>query len=168
MMNYVSKLIIVTALVAVTALGVSSVNAQSVTMPALYDQSGTQVNSANSTSRLQAGTYYLNNNGTNEVYYYGNGNYYDPRTMTYWGTNTNSNGAAGTGIINLSASLAQTNTNTNTGNTGTGDTTTGSDTTLTPGVPNTGAGGAALTNWLLLIGSISALSLIVYASRRTA
>lgn len=153
MINYISKLIIVTALVLATALSVLSVNAQTYTMPALYDQQGNQVNDADNTTPLNAGKYYLNSNGTNEVYYYGNGNYYDPRTLIYWGTQTYTNGAEGATIMNLSQSIAQTN---------------AGNTTVTPGVPNTGAGGAALTNWLMLIGGLSALSLIVYASRRTA
>ncbi len=145
MKNYFSKIIIVIAFVAITALSSLQVHAQTMSMPVFYDVNGNEVNTNNDGSFLQAGTYYRNSNGTGEVFYYGNGRFYDPSTMTYWGSEVNSTGASGVAISNLTPTFAQDNSG-----------------VFTPGVPNTGAGGQAVTNWLMLAGVVLALGAVAY------
>ena len=102
--------------------------AQTATMPALYNQNGAEVNSGSGT--LGAGYYYLGggpSQGGHQVYYYGNGTYYDATTQTYGGSVTDPNGTAGV-VLNYA-----------------------NTTTTVPGVPNTGAGGQAASNWLVLL-----------------
>ena len=118
--------------------GSSGVHAQATTMPVLYDQNGTAVN--NSTTVLGAGYYYLNGSpaqGGHQVYYYGNGTYYDPATQSYGGSVSDPNGTAGVSLNYVAP-------------------------TVTPGVPNTGAGGMAAYNWAVLI--ISGLALVASAT----
>lgn len=65
-------------------------------MPALFNQNNSQVNGG--TGYLSAGYYYLGggpSSGAVQVYYYGNGTFYNPNTMTYGGSITNPNGTAG-------------------------------------------------------------------------
>lgn len=116
-------------------------SAAEATMPVLYNQSGQAMN-VNTTTALPAGYYYLGTGGTHQVYYYGNGTYYDPSTGTYGGSAVNDpNGTAGVSLGYSSAVTAPgyvTNAN-------------GS----APGVPNTGAGGDATATWITL--AISAL-----------
>ena len=91
-------------------------------MPILYDQNGNQVNATNGS--IPAGYYYLNapqSQGGHQVEYYGNGTYYDPTTQTYGGS-INSNSSTGTS----------------------------NSSSVTPGAPNTGEGGMAAYNWLIL------------------
>lgn len=110
-------------------------------MPVLYNSSGSALNNSGA-NNMSAGWYYLSNG--NQVYYYGNGTYYDPASGTYGGSISNPNGTAGyvypmTGTSNV-----------------------GSGAYTTPGVPNTGGGGNAGTNWALL--AISALGAILGAT----
>ena len=153
MYNYLSKLIIVALFVFVGVSFSLSANAQTITMPVLYNQQGNVVNMPNNGSSLSAGTYYTNNNGTGVVYYYGNGRYYDPATMTYWGSSVNPNGSSGSAISILDPN-------------GFTPVTTGTYTTVTPGVPNTGAGGYATENWIILaVGTLIVLGLSYGATK---
>jgi hypothetical protein len=144
-----SKLIITTIIFAITLGFAVNANAQS-TMPVFYDQSGSQVDMNN----LQAGTYYRNNNGTGEIYYYGNNRYYDPSTMTFWEGNTNLTQSFSQGGIYGGGTPV-------TPGAGTGNVN-----TVTPGVPNTGAGGEAVLNWSILAASILAILAVTYAATR--
>ncbi|MDQ2933020.1 MAG: hypothetical protein M3Q80_01410 [bacterium] len=103
---------------------VSAVSAQTNSMPALYDESGGQVNESNSS--LPAGYYFLDADaGTDSrVYYFGNGTYFDLSTGGYGGEASNASGQAG---VESSAGV-----------------------TMIPGVPNTGSGGQSPVLWLLL------------------
>ncbi len=99
------------------------------TMPVLYNQSGQAVNNG-TTGPLAAGYYYLQPNqpGT-QVYYYGNGTYFDPVTGLYGGSAVNDPyGIAGVSLGYSSTVLQPT----------------------TPTVPNTGAGGNAGVTWAIL------------------
>ncbi len=62
-----------------------------VLMPALYSQTGIQVN----TGAFYVAAGYYNLSGGQQVYYYGNGTYYNPATRTYGGSVLNSSGKAG-------------------------------------------------------------------------
>jgi hypothetical protein len=64
-------------------------------MPALFNQTGMQVNKT--TSYLNAGRYYLSTGGL-QVEYYGNGTYYNSAIGQYGGSVTNSNGTAGVSL----------------------------------------------------------------------
>jgi hypothetical protein len=115
-------------------------------MPALYNSSGTEVNST--TASLAAGYYYLGlpSAGGHQVEYYGNGTYYDPTTMTYGGSVNDPSGMAG---VSLGYNASGT----------------------TIGLPNTGAGGNAGLNWAILgIAGIVAIAGMAYlgATRRHA
>ena len=97
--------------------------------PVFYTQTGQALNPAG--SALNAGYYYLSNGV--QVYYYGNGTYYNPTTQTYGGM--------------IFGGVAVT----------------------TPTVPNTGAGGQATMNWLLLASSaLVFLGGAAYVTRRAA
>ena len=99
------------------SVGMTAASAQTTaTMPILYSQTGSAVNVASNTS-LSAGWYYLQSNGSSasQVYYYGNGTYYNANTGQYGGSVGDPNGTAGVSL----------------------------NYTSTPGIPNTGAGGAA-------------------------
>jgi hypothetical protein len=110
-----------------TASGVQAV------MPVLYNASGQPVN-VNTTGPLAAGYYYLGTGATQQVYYYGNGVFYNPGTGVYGGSAVNDpNGTSG---VALGYST---------------DVTNPSSVTTTPGVPNTGAGGEATATWITLI-----------------
>lgn len=111
------------------------------TMPVFYNAQGQQVNGAGSAA-LPAGYYYLQPNGQGQqVYYYGNGTYYDPSIGQYGGSVSNPNGTAGANLGYTNGTVGQ------------------YDNTTTPGVPNTGAGGGALAAWLTLILAGSAVVL---------
>lgn len=101
------------------------------TMPTLYDQSGNVVNST-AASKLGPGYFYLSPGGQQQVYYYGNGTFYNPATGTYGGSVNNPRGTAGVdlGYVNSGTAIA-----------------------ANPGVPNTGAGGDAPMNWAVLAAS---------------
>lgn len=150
-----------------------------VTPPTLYNQSGASVNGYNSaTNSLTPGWYYTKTGSPR--YYYANGVYYDPANQTYGGSilypgatgpQSGSTGAADATISGSSAAAlgsnppatASTTSSSNSNSTGisgtvvnTSPTTAGvmnPDGTFTPGVPNTGVGGAALSGWLALIAS---------------
>ena len=112
------------------------------TMPVLYNQSGMSVNSG--AGPLAAGYYYVNagpSQGGQQVYYYGNGTFYNATTMTYGGGVSDPNGTAGV-MLNYSQPV-------------------------TPGVPNTGAGGMATTNWIVLsVATLALVGSVVYISRK--
>jgi hypothetical protein len=134
------------------AVMVPAVHAQvTATMPVIYNQAGAAVNLTN--SYLPAGYYYLGNNpaGTHQIYYYGNGTFYDPSIQQYGGSVGDPNGTYGVslGYIIPSGTVSG-----------------------TAGLPNTGLGGDAVMNWSIL--AISALIAIAgsgylaAASRRMA
>jgi hypothetical protein len=62
-------------------------------MPTLFNSNNTAVNTG--TGFLAAGYYNL---GGHQVYYYGNGTFYDPSTQTYGGSISNPKGTAGTSL----------------------------------------------------------------------
>jgi len=64
------------------------------TMPALYNQNSSEVNQGS--GYLTAG-YYRMSNGV-QVYYYGNGTFYDPSVGIYGGSINNLNGMAGVSL----------------------------------------------------------------------
>ena len=117
-------------LVAVFIIGAQTSHAQTLsTMPFLYNTNGDVVNSPGS-SPLAAGYYYVGGGPSQdgqEVNYYGNGVYYNMTTQTYGGSITDPNGTAGISINSVAPG------------------------TPALGAPNTGAGGVATTNWLILI-----------------
>ncbi len=127
-----------------TILGPISVFAQQqATMPALYDQSGNQVNNGNTS--VPAGYYYLQPGGqmNSRVYYLGNGTYYNPSTGMYGGSINNPSGKSGVPLGYSEAVLA----------------------VNAPGVPNTGTGGDAFYTWMMLIVSgIVAIAGVIYAA----
>jgi hypothetical protein len=146
-MNSYMKTFLIALAFLVGVGGVSMVSAQSLaTMPVLYNQNGAAVNTG--AGSLIAGYYFLGGSqaqGGHQVYYYGNGTFYDPTTLTYGGSVRDPSGTAG---VNL-----------------------GYGTTVTPGLPNTGLGGDAATNWIVLgIMALVAVSGVTYLgmSRRTA
>lgn len=112
-------------------------------MPTLYDQSGNPVNTTN--THLQAGNYYLSTGGQHQVYYYGNGTYYDASIGQYGGSVSNPNGTSGAGLgyVNSTATVVAS----------------------APGVPNTGAGGDAPVTWAILVAS--ALIVLIGAAALT-
>jgi hypothetical protein len=141
MKSYLKNSIISVVCAAALALGsvaaMAQTSADSAVMPQLYNQSGAVVNSGN--TALPAGYYYLGGTpaqGGHQVYYYGNGTYYDPTTQTYGGSVSDPNGTAGVALNYSTSPIAS-----------------------TPGVPNTGAGGDGVMNWLLL--SISAMTVLL-------
>src|SRR4051812_1936413 len=131
MIKSTSYAVIGAVMIANMVLPIAASAQTAATMPVLYNQSGMQINAGN-TSALPAGYYYLGTGGTRQVYYYGNGTYFDPATGEFGGSVNNPSGQAG---VNLGY---MTNTGVYTGSTGTTGTT-GSGST--PGVPNTGSGG---------------------------
>lgn len=109
-----------------TASGVQAV------MPVLYNANSQPVN-VNTTGPLAAGYYYLSTGAVQQVYYYGNGVYYNAATGVYGGSAVNNpNGTAGVAL-------------------GYSTDVTSPTTVVTPGVPNTGAGGEAMATWITLI-----------------
>jgi hypothetical protein len=92
-----SLIVSITAVAAIPA--VSFAQFQGATMPALYDQNGTQANVGN--GYLIAGYYYLGNSptsGGHQIYYYGNGTYYDGTIGQYGGSVNDQNGTAGVAL----------------------------------------------------------------------
>lgn len=117
---------------------------ESGTMITLYNSSGQPVNTVSGTS-LPAG-YYSTASG-DQIYYYGNGTYYDSTTGMYGGSVNDPTGLAGTYYYNAPTPV-----------------TTG--TYVTPGVPDTGMGGEAGFNLLMLLASgLVFASGAVYLSR---
>lgn len=108
-------------------------------MPVLYSSTGTAMNTSG-TSSLGAGYYYLSPGGQ-QVYYFGNGTYYNPATGEYGGNIGNPTGRAGSYTATYYP-VAQAPTQTVPGV---------ADNSLTPGVPNTGAGGGSLAAWVTLV-----------------
>lgn len=106
----------IVALFAVSAF-VGAVYAEEVTMPILYNAEGVAVNTGDDV--LPEGYYFLDAGGNREVYYYGDGTYYDLTTANYHGNSGNPTGKAGVFTVN--------------------------DTEA--GVPNTGVGSASFRNW---------------------
>ncbi len=102
------------------------------TMPTFYNASGQTVNVGTATA-LPAGYYFLSPGGQ-QVYYYGNGTFYNPATGMYGGSVANPNGLSG---VTLGYSTVV------------GDTSYVAANTY-PGVPNTGMGGEALATWITL------------------
>ena len=111
---------------AATVGGALTASAQTATMPALYNSAGMQVNNSN-TGALPAGDYFLAPGASTntEVYYYGNGTYYDSTTGMYGGSVADPNGTAGITINSTGA----------------------------PGVPDTGFGGDSAAVWMTLLAS---------------
>jgi hypothetical protein len=142
-----SKLIL-SALVLGCVLAVSTaVSAQTTgTMPTLYNSSGQSVNTSGGT--LQRGYYFLSPSGTgSQVYYYGDGTYYNFATGAFEGNVANSTGGAGSYMIPAAT----------TGGSGTGG---------TVGIPNTGVGGDAGVAWAVLAMSAFAAALgVLYIVR---
>jgi len=139
-----TKYVYISLMALVVLFGVTlvpAVHAQSVaTMPVIYNQAGAAVNM--STGYLPAGYYYLGNNpaGTHQIYYYGNGTFYDPSIQQYGGSVGDPNGTYGVSLGYIIPSS-------------------------TVGLPNTGAGGNSFSTWTLLI--VSTLVAIVGASYMT-
>ncbi len=129
-MKRTASLFIGAALLAASAILPLAAMAQTnqAMMPTLYDQSGNPVNAG--TAAVPAGYYYLSTGSQHQVYYYGNGTYYDASIGQYGGSISNPNGTSGAGLgyVNSSSVIAS-----------------------VPGVPNTGFGGDASGNWTLLI-----------------
>ena len=121
------------ALLPLAASAQTTVSGVQAVTPVLYNASGQPVN-VNTTGPLAAGYYYLGTGATQQVYYYGNGVYYNPSTGVYGGSAVNNpNGTSG---VALGYST---------------DVTNPASVTTTPGVPNTGAGGEATATWVTLI-----------------
>jgi hypothetical protein len=115
-----------TLILAAAGLAGAVVANAATTMPALYNSAGIEVNNGNTTP-LATGYYYLAPGASlsTQVYYYGNGTYYDSTTGTYGGSVADPNGTAGVTINGSSA----------------------------PGVPDTGAGGNAVAVAMTLLAS---------------
>ena len=122
--SYVATAAVIAAMIALPLAAF----AQTATMPVLYNSAGVAVNQGNTTP-LIAGYYFLapGDQASTEVYYYGNGTYYDQTTGLYGGSVSDPNGTAGV-ALNYSASV-----------------------TAVPSVPNTGVGGNAAIVWAILI-----------------
>ena len=125
------SLLILSLIMTVLLVSFAGVNAQTTTgsqnatMPVLYDEDGTSLNTE-ANERLDAGWYYLQSG--RQVYYDGAGVYFDPATGLYGGSSANPNGTAGV-ILNYVPYTG---------------------TIMTPGVPNTGLGGNATLTWVIL------------------
>ena len=112
--------------IAVSSIAVTAVNAQTVgTMPMLFNQNNVEVNGSN--TYLAAG--YYNLAGGQQVYYYGNGTFYNATAQTYGGSVNNPSGMAGVSIGSAGSAATA------------------------PGLPNTGVGGNAAMNWTILLAS---------------
>jgi hypothetical protein len=133
----------VTALVVASGLSlvISNVNAQTTTVgsgnsvgvePVLYNQQGSGATPVNTTSGTSPapGYYYLADGS--QVYYYGNGTFYNISNGTYGGSVHDPSGLAGTYYYNAAVPTG---------------------TVTSPGFPNTGAGGNVLFTLLMLAGS---------------
>jgi hypothetical protein len=91
-------LFIALALIIAGGIAYSKANAQLVaaSMPALYNQNGVVANIGS--GPLALGYYYLggtSQSGADQVYYYGNGTYFDTVTMQYGGNVSDPSGTAG-------------------------------------------------------------------------
>lgn len=82
MKKSISTLLIAFVAISASASVALSVHAQTYTTPVLYSQNGTAVNPNGTT---EPAGYYYNSSGQ-QIYYYGNGTYYNPSTATYGGT----------------------------------------------------------------------------------
>ena len=127
------------ALVALFSVGTAVTYAQmAATMPVIYNQNGMAINTG--TGYLPAGVYFLStpSSTAHQIDYYGNGTFYDLTTQTYGGSVSNPNGTAG---VTLTYGTAV-------------------------GLPNTGNGGDALINWMILgVSSLIAISGFVYLGK---
>lgn len=131
-MKKITSILTIAAFFAVNVAGLTSVSAQSTaTMPVLYNQNGIAVNTTSNTV-LAAGWYYLAPGGAmaNQVQYFGNGTFYQPSNGTYGGSVGDPYGTAGVSLNYVLPSM-------------------------TPSVPNTGAGGTSALTWVTL--ALSAL-----------
>jgi hypothetical protein len=184
---------VLAAFVLVSAGVSASVHAQTYTTPVFYDQNG---NAVNPNGTAEPAGYYYNSSGQ-QVYYYGNGTYYNPSTGTYGGSvnptttytapgatpvfyNAPNGTAANPGGTPLNAGYYYASNGDQVYYYGNGtyyDPTTqtyggqafGTSASLVPGVPNTGAGGMATETWLVLLASLAiAGSGIAFITRRTA
>ena len=144
-MKKITSIIAIAAFVAVSVAGMTGVSAQTMsTMPTLYNQYGAAVNVASNVS-LVAGWYYLAPGAApaNQVYYYGNGTYYQASTGTYGGSVGDPYGTANVSLSYVSP-------------------------VGTPGLPNTGAGGGFVLAWsiLFLSGLVTAAGIVYLVKAR--
>jgi hypothetical protein len=144
-MNKITAILTSVLMMAVFAFLPVSASAQmSNTMPALYNESGDQVNDESGT-KLSAGYYFLDSDASadSRVYYFGNGTFYNANTGTYGGHISNPNGTAGVTFADMTP-------------------------VITPGVPNTGTGGPSLILILTLVlsGILAVTGLTYIASER--
>jgi hypothetical protein len=97
-MNTYTKVALFALTMVVSAGVMSAAFAQTTaTMPVLYNQNNQAVNTGS--GYLAPGYYNLvNGNVTNQVYYYGNGTFYNPSTQMYGGSVTDSSGTAGVAL----------------------------------------------------------------------
>lgn len=124
-------------LISIGASSAVSVHAQVITTvtgnaPVLYNQAGMSVNPNG--GNLSAGYYYLKNG--DQVYYYGNGIYYDPSSITQ---------IYGGHLLDANGNLVY---------------------HTTPGAPNTGVGGVTMTWLTLITSGIVALAGMAYLGTR--
>ena len=135
--------VLVFVIAASLAVGLSAHAQVAATMPVLYDANGNTVNTG--VGPLPAGNYYLGGGpatGGHQIYYYGNGTYYDATTQTYGGSTSDPNGTSGAALNYATP-------------------------TVTPGVPNTGAGGMAAYNWaILIVSGVVLAGALAYIARR--
>jgi|GEM_PF-3193106 hypothetical protein len=142
------------AIASVVALGISFTGAMiasaqtvpATTMPALYNNAGTEVNMSN-TSPLGAGYYYLapGAQSNTQVYYYGNGTFVDQTTGIYGGSVSDPNGTVGVTLVYGTM-----------------------EGTIVPGAPNTGVGGNAMAVWMtLIVTGVLAIAGVSYLTTRT-
>ncbi len=138
-MNKATTVAVMAAILMAGALAPAA-NAQTyATMPTIYNAAGQPVNVGN-TAALPAGYYYLAPGAQQQVYYYGNGTYYNSSTGAYGGSINDPLGTAG---VNLGYTTAVSDPN----NVFAG--------ASYPGVPNTGLGGEASATWATLILSLA-------------
>ncbi len=114
-------------------------------MPVLYNSSGQSVNTSGGS--LAPGYYYLTTDAHQQVYYYGDGTFYNSTTGLFGGNVSNPTGAAGSYTVYGSGSAG------------------------TVGIPNTGVGGDAGVVWAMLafslLASLAGGVYVVRAYRRT-
>ncbi len=128
---------------AVATAATASGGSEFTVMPILYNSSGVAMNTG--TGSLPAGYYFTAPSGGMQVYYYGNGTFYNPTTGLYGGSVSNPSGRAGP----ISIAIAQVPT--------------------TPGVPNTGVGGNSAILWAELIVAVGLVIVgMTYLARRPA
>lgn len=124
--------ILIVGAVAFMPAGAFAQTGTNATMPTFYNTSGQPVN-VGITTALPAGYYFLSPGGQ-QIYYFGNGTFYNPASGTYGGSVSNTLGVAGYNLGYSSSVTDPVNVR-----------------TTYPGVPNTGTGGEALATWITLI-----------------